>query len=181
MLLKLCHRQVNGGFHGSRGSKEVVVESGTLQVAPQPFNGIELRAVLGQPDHERMRLMHRQEVQDLGGGVVGGIVQDQDQEVMVVALQQLAKEIRELRGVLLGVHQVVRLPAAPVEGPIDAAAFVGAGGWYLRANPSQRPHLGQGRVEVNLTLVEVQQVEVRLGANRVFFRKSSKAFFPSYS
>ena len=181
MLLKLGHCLMDSLLHGGRCPKEVVVEAAAFEIAPEPFDGVQFRAVLGQPDHKDVCLVYGQEIQDLPRRMVRSVIQHQDQEPMTIGFHKLSKELGELRGVLLGMHHVVRLSTGPVEGAIDTPAFIGAGRWNDGANASQCPHFGQGRVEVNLTLVEVQQVEVRFGLDRVFFRKSSKAFFSSYS
>lgn len=101
------------------------------------------------------------------------------QAAVRVGLQQLPEEVGELGRVLLRVHQIMALSGGPVQGPVDAAFLVGPGGRHPRTDPLEGPDLGQGRVEMNLTFVEVQQVERGLGFEGAFFKKSSRAFFSS--
>ena len=108
-----------------------------------------------------------------------GVVQHQQQKATAIGLQQLPQELAELVSVLLGVHHVVRLAAAIVQCPIQAQLLVCSGGGNDRANPTQRPDLGQGRVEVNFTLIEVQQVEGDGALCCAFFKNSNRAFFSS--
>lgn len=177
MPVEMSERLVDGFLQLIYRAEEVVVECAALQVAPQPFNGVELRAVLRQPDDANVTFMFGQEIEGCGGGVVGGVVEGQDDQPVFLGLQELPKELVELEGVFLGMHQVVRLSRPVIERPVDAELLVGTGGRDLRPDPLKGPDLRQGRVEMNLTLVEEEEVEERVGFERAFFKKSKRAFF----
>ena len=91
------------------------------------------------------------------------------------------EETEELGSVLLRMNHVVRLAVAVVERPVDAQPAVLSCRRHERALPPERPDLGQGRVEMNFTLVEEEEVESGCGGQGVFFRKPRNAFFSSYS
>ena len=98
-----------------------------------------------------------------------------------MGLEQLPEELAERLSVLPRVDQVVGLPRPVVERAVDADPLVDPGRRDDRPDAADRPDLGQGRVEVNLTLVEVEQVEGGLRMRGPLFRKSRIAFFSSYS
>ena len=98
-----------------------------------------------------------------------------------MGVQQMTQEVVELPGVLLRMHEVVGLAVAVVEGAVDAQPAVLSCRRHERALPPERPDLGQGRVEMNFTLVEEEEVEPGRGGQGVFFRKPRNAFFSLYS
>src|SRR5439155_4844136 len=165
-------------FHAA---EEVVVERRALQVTPQPFDQIELGAVAGQPDYQYMVGVVLQQRQDGTRAVIAGVVDDQYELALAVELQQLPQEVLELLRVFPGVHQVVRLPGAVVHRAVDAQPLVDSGGGDDWPDSAQRPDLGQGRVEMNLTFVEVEQVKGCVRCTGPFFTNSRNAFLSSYS
>ena len=177
MLLQLREGLVNCCFHGIGITKEVVVQGRFLEVSPKPFYGIQVRAVLGQPHDKRMTFVFRQKVQNLTGCVISRVVQHQNKESAAVAREQLPQELGERRCVLFRMNHVMGLPAGVVEGTVNTPLLVGSGGWNRRAHCPEGPDFRQRRVEMNFTLIEEEQVEVRFGPCRVFFRKSKTAFF----
>lgn len=177
MSVEVMERFHDGLSQAIHRTEEVVVERASFQIAPQPFNGVEFRTVLGQPDDADVMFVFRQEVQGGGGGVVGGVVEGQDDQPVLLGLQKLPQELVELGGVFLGMDQVVRLTRPVVERPVDAELLVRSGGGHLGPDPFEGPDFGQGRVEMNLTLVEEEEVEENLGFKRAFFKKSKRTFF----
>ena len=101
-----------------------------------------------------------QQLTDLAGAVIAGVIEDEDQSPLGVGLQQLAQELGELPGILLGIYHVVRLACPEVDRPVNAQALIRARSRDDGANSSKCPDLGQGRVEMNLTFIEVEQIEV---------------------
>lgn len=118
-----------------------------------------------------------QQIEGFPREVISGVVQRQDQPPVSVGFQELFKELVELGGVLLGMEQVVDLAGSVVQRPVHAELLVRAGGRYGGTDAPEGPHLRQGRVEMNLTLIEEEEVEVVPRVERVFFRKSKIAFF----
>lgn len=96
MLLQLTECFLNGCFQGFDLSEEVVVQSGSFQVAPEPFDQVQLRAVRRQPDYEDVvRVLSKQSPYGLRS-MVAGIVNDQRQSTLRVRLQELSQELAEL-------------------------------------------------------------------------------------
>jgi hypothetical protein len=115
------------------------------------------------------------------GAVVAGVVDHEHHPPIGVSLEQLPEELAERLSVLPRVDQVVGLPRPVVERAVDADPLVDPGRRDDRPDAADRPDLGQGRVEVNLTLVEVEQVEPGVEPPRPPFTNARKAFFSSYS
>ena len=128
-----------------------------------------------------MILVFGKEVEGRPRRMVRGVVEHQDRPPSALGPQETAEEFVEPSGVLPPMHEVVDLPALVVDRPVETALLVRPGRRDLGASPPEGPDLGQGRVEVNLTLVEEEEIEAALGIERAFFRKSRISFFSSYS
>lgn len=122
-----------------------------------------------------------EKITDFPGAMIAGIIEHEHQSSFRVVFEQLTQELRELLRVFLGMNHVMDLPGAIIERSIGTQALIRSRSWHERTDTSQRPDLGQGRVEMNLTLIEVEQVESSLGASRPFLTNARKAFFSSYS
>lgn len=162
-------------------AEEVVVEGALLEVSPQPFDGIQLRAILGKPDYQDVVFVLGQQIERGSGPMIGSMVQNQHHGALSLGLQKLAEELVELSSVLLGMDEIMHLPATVVECPIDAKPLVGTGSRHLGAAAAEAPDLGQGGVEINLTLVEEKQVKAVFGLECAFFKKAMISFFSLYS
>ena len=159
MLLELSEGFMDRGFERFNVAKKVIVQGRSFEIPPQPLNQIQLRTVTRQPCNQHMVTMLLQKFQNSVRPMVAGIVQDKNYVPIRVGLQQLPQELVELLGIFLGMHHVVALAGAIVESSIYAQSLVGACSRDEWTNASQRPHFRQGRVEVNFTLIEVEQVE----------------------
>lgn len=181
MLIEFAKGFVDCLFEVFDCAEEIVVERALFQVSPKPFDGVEFRAVFGKPDDEDVILVFGENLKGGARDVVAGVVENKRDEAVALGIEQLLEELVKLGRVLLRVGQVVRLAAFVVERAIDANPFVGACGGHFRPHPPERPDFRQGRVEVNFTLVEEEQVEVVPPLKRVFFRNSMSSFFSLYS
>jgi hypothetical protein len=181
MLIQFGEDPDDGLLQSMGGAEEVVVQGGPFQVAPQRVDGVEFGAVFGQPEDEDVVFMLGEQIERCPGQVVGGVVQDEDDEPVAFGGQQVLEKGVEVDGVLLGIEEVVDLAGAVVQCTVDAQFAVGAGRRDLRPLAPEGPGLGQRGVEVNLRFVEEEEIEIVPPVERVFFRKASSAFFSSYS
>jgi len=152
-----------------------VFQSKLFQGGKMALNPIQPRGVRRSP--VKLDVVRQGIFQHFFLAMIFGVVQNQHEQTPAIGLQQLLQELGKLMSILLGMHHVMTLAAAVVQGPIHAQLLVGSGGWNHRPNPTQRPDLGQGRVEVNFTLIEVQQVEGGGALCCAFFKKPNSAFF----
>jgi hypothetical protein len=68
-------------------------------------------------------------------------------------------------------NHVVDRAGLPVERAVHAELPVRAGGRHLGTDSPEHPHLGQLRVEMNLTFVEEEEIEGVARVDRVFLRR----------
>jgi len=181
MLLEFAENVVDGAFERLDVSEEVVVQCRALEVTPQPFDEVELWTVAGQPNQEDMVRVLFEQGQDLPSAVVAGVVDYEHDPSFRMGFEQLPEKLVKLLGILLRVDHVMRLACPIVERTVDAESLINTSRRDHRPISAHRPDLGQGRVEVNLTLIEVEQVKGGVWPRGAFFRKSRKAFFSSYS
>jgi hypothetical protein len=181
VLLQFCESLVDGSFQRLHVPVEVVVQCRSLEVAPEPFDQVQFGAIPGQPYNKDVVRVILKQLPDRLRAVIRGVVEHQDQSSLGIGFHQLEKEFGELLRVLLGMNHVVRLPATVVQRTIDAHTLVASCRRDHRPDTAKRPDLRQGRVEMNLTLIEVEQVEGCLRMCRPLFTNSKNAFFSSYS
>ena len=81
---------------------------------PEAFNGIEKRAVLGQPDDQEAGFVQAQGCLRGFAVVVGGVVQHQNQMLTRVRFQHVLQEGDKAVAVFVGSGQVSDAPAVPV-------------------------------------------------------------------
>jgi len=73
----------------------------------------------------------------------------------------------------------MHLPGAVVHRAVNAAFFIGTGRRDFHSLAAEHPGFGQGRVEMNFTLIEVEEFELGFGGGGFFFRNASSSFFSS--
>ncbi len=111
--------------------------------------------------------------------VVARVVKHEHDEPVALRVKQLAQELVELRPVLLRVDHVVDLARPVVERAVYAELPVRPGGGDFRTLAAEGPHLCQGWVEMNLTLIEEEEIEAGAPLERPLLRNCRNAFFSS--
>lgn len=177
MLVEVRKDFVDCDFEGSDGAEEVVVQSASFEVAPEAFDSVEFWAVNRKPDHKHMVFVFSQQVQGCLGAMIAGVVQNQDNASFSMSAQELPEELVELRGILAWIDQIVNTARAIVHRPVNTAFLITAGRGDFAASASEGPGFGEGRVEMNFTLIKVEQFESGCAIPRVFLRNARNSFF----
>lgn len=125
--------------------------------------------------------MFCQEIKSGSSHMIACIVEDKDDKTLTFCLQKLTQKFVELRRILLGVNQIMHLLGPVIQRPIDAVLLVRSRSRDLDSLALEAPNLGQGRVEVNFTLVKEEEVKVGFLLKRAFFKKARTSFFSLYS
>ena len=180
-MIEICKDFVDGGLKGSCGSEEVVVQAAALEVAPKAFDGVEFRTVDREPDHKHVVFVFGEQLQGWLGAVIAGVVQHKNDPAVPMRVQQLPEEFVELRGVLARIDQIVNAARSIVQRAVNTALLIAAGRGDFTALASKCPGFGEGWVEMNFTLIKVEQFEAGCGIPRVFLRKARNSFFSWYS
>jgi len=76
LLLELGEDCMDGGFESFDVAKEVVVQSGSFEVAPKTFDQVPFRAVARPPYHQDMIAMLVEQFQDSRRSMVTGVIQN---------------------------------------------------------------------------------------------------------
>jgi hypothetical protein len=181
MLIQILEDFNDGRFKFFNCAEVVVIQGALFQIAPQAFDVVEFRAVFGKPKNKDVILMLCQEIQRGLCHMVACIIQDEDEIALLVVLEKLAEELVELSRVLFRMDKIVDLPGLEVERPVDAVLFVRPRSRDFGSFAAEGPDFGQGRVEMNLTLIKEEEVEGGALFERAFFKKRRNSFFSSYS
>jgi hypothetical protein len=144
-----------------------------LEVKPEPFDGIEKRTVLGQPDDQQAILKQAQS--RLGGfaAVVRGVVHHQDHLLARIGVEEMLEEGDEGITVFVLGGGVSDPSTVPVVSTKDMQLLWAPGCGDLLALPTLHPAAAQGRMQTYRGFVHKDEFGVGNRVKRdVFFNQS---------
>lgn len=118
-----------------------------LEVEPEALNGIEKRAVLGQPDEQETVAPMAERRLNSFAAMIGGVVQNKNELEARMQTQQPVEESDESIAVLVLGGAVGNLPVAPVVGAEDMEVLGRTGSGNELAFAALGPATPQRRME----------------------------------